>query len=260
MLSAELGPECLGQLINEHHANEPPLVVVLILDALDDYGQHVLALVLQRHAVHDLYQVLCDFFQNCLFELFLVPFRLEKLLVNLLEQHFCEPLVAALGRHPFKWVRKVVLVTQLPEVLIAAAVPTELGIVTLAVADVAALGIRRRLGGVLLLQLLEPPLEVLVLRIGLLLLRVLALCVTHQVIYQTGHVAKEEHGMRLVYVRVYRLVAVVALDEAREKVLDGILHANGFGNHSDVLKELPLLRVGDEPWVLRPGAGELLDV
>ena len=66
--------------------------------------------------------------------------------------------------------------------------------------------------------------------------------------------------MRLVNVGVHSFVAVVALNEAGKEVLYGVLHANCLGNGADVLEELPLLEVGDEPWILGPGARELLDV
>jgi hypothetical protein len=66
--------------------------------------------------------------------------------------------------------------------------------------------------------------------------------------------------MGLVNIRMYGFIAIVALHEAWKQVLYGVLHPDGLRNGADVLEELPLLKVGDEPRILRPRAGELLDV
>ena len=66
--------------------------------------------------------------------------------------------------------------------------------------------------------------------------------------------------MGLVCVRVYGIIATVALDKARQEVLDRVLDANCFANKAIVLKKLPLLLIRHQSRILRPSHGELLYV
>ena len=58
MVSAQLGAQRLGQLVDKYDAGEAPLVIFLVLDALDYDGYYVLALVRQGHALHYLHYLL----------------------------------------------------------------------------------------------------------------------------------------------------------------------------------------------------------
>ena len=63
--------------------------------------------------------------------------------------------------------------------------------------------------------------------------------------------------MCLIDVGVNGLVAIVALHETRQEMVNGVLNANCLRNSPDVLKKLPLLRVRHKPWILRPRASDL---
>ena len=65
--------------------------------------------------------------------------------------------------------------------------------------------------------------------------------------------------MCLVYVRVHGLVAVVALHETRQEMVNCVLDSNCLCNSSNILQKLPLLRVWNKSWILRPRASNLLD-
>ena len=66
--------------------------------------------------------------------------------------------------------------------------------------------------------------------------------------------------MCLVDVWVYGLVAVVALHQTRQEMVNGVLNANSLRNGPDVLQKLPLLRVRHKPRILRPGTRNLFNL
>ena len=140
--------------------------------------------------------------------------------------------------------------TQLAQVVIGAAVARLLRVITLAITYVTALLVGSGLEGVLLGQLLESLVEVVVFLISFFFYDELTFCVFDEIFDERGHGGEEKVGMGLVRVWMYSIVAGVALDEAREEVLYGILHANCFANLSKVLKKLPLLLIWNQPWVL----------
>ena len=250
----------MRQLVDEDDASKPPLIILLILDAVNDDRQDKALFVFLGQAFGYVGQLRDDLVHDLVLELFIMPLRLEELLVDLLDENVCEPLVPILGQYALHRILEVELMAQLLIVVVATAVPTLLRVIALAVAHVSVLHILAIFTCVLILYLLKSLLEVLILWHSLLFIGDLLLGVPDQVFDEQGHVVEQEDGVLVVDIGVDRLVAVVAFDQAWQKIFHCVLYPYGLGYSSNILQELPFLKVGDKSRILRPRTSQLFDI